>query len=101
MKTLRTVADLHAAGLLPAGAAPELERVPARYAVAITPDMADLIDRANPADPIARQFVPDPSEHRAVHLVGTGEDLDPLAGQLGQPHRAEHVGVGRRHQRGR
>ena len=27
--------------------------------VAITPAMAELIDRADPDDPIARQFVPD------------------------------------------
>jgi len=32
--------------------------VAARYAVAITPGIAALIDRADPADPIARQFVP-------------------------------------------
>ena len=34
----------------------------ARYAVAITPAIAALIDRADPADPIARQFVPDVAE---------------------------------------
>jgi len=42
--------------------APALDRVAARYAVAITPDMARLIDPADPADPIARQFVPDAGE---------------------------------------
>ena len=36
-----------------------LEQVAARYAVAITPAMADLIDPSDPHDPIARQFVPD------------------------------------------
>lgn len=39
-----------------------LENVAARYAVSITPEMAGLIDRGNPADPIARQFVPDAGE---------------------------------------
>ncbi|HEX9905866.1 MAG TPA: radical SAM protein, partial [Propylenella sp.] len=34
----------------------------ARYAVAITPAMAGLIDVDDPADPIARQFVPDAAE---------------------------------------
>ncbi len=34
----------------------------ARYAIAITPDMAALIDRNDPADPIARQFVPSADE---------------------------------------
>jgi lysine 2,3-aminomutase len=40
----------------------ELAEVAARYAVAITPAMADLIDRDDPRDPIARQFVPDARE---------------------------------------
>ena len=39
-----------------------LEQVAARYAVAITPAMADLIDPSDPRDPIARQFVPDARE---------------------------------------
>jgi lysine 2,3-aminomutase len=39
-----------------------LAAVAARYAVAITPDMAALIDPADPADPIARQFVPSVAE---------------------------------------
>jgi lysine 2,3-aminomutase len=39
-----------------------LKKVAARYAVAITPALADLIDTADPYDPIARQFVPDERE---------------------------------------
>jgi len=39
-----------------------LERVAARYAVAVTPAMAELIDHADPHDPIARQFIPDVAE---------------------------------------
>src|SRR5580658_1490009 len=39
-----------------------LEQVAARYAVAITPVLADLIDAADPHDPIARQFVHDARE---------------------------------------
>jgi lysine 2,3-aminomutase len=61
-QTLRTVANLRAAGLLPRGSDAELERVAARYAVALTPEITALIDRADPHDPIARQFVPDLSE---------------------------------------
>jgi lysine 2,3-aminomutase len=64
-KTLRSIAELQDAGLVPAGtpALPAaLEQVAARYAVAITPAMADLIDRDDPDDPIARQFIPDPAE---------------------------------------
>ena len=57
--TLRSIDALRDAGLI-AGAGPQtLEAVAARYAVAITPDMARLIDRSDPADPIARQLVPD------------------------------------------
>ncbi len=39
-----------------------LTDVAARYAVAITPAMADLIDPADPHDPIAKQFVPEGRE---------------------------------------
>jgi lysine 2,3-aminomutase len=61
-KTLRSIAQLQDAGLAPAGNTAALEQVAARYAVAITPAMADLIDRTDPDDPIARQFIPDPAE---------------------------------------
>jgi lysine 2,3-aminomutase len=50
------------AGLVRAARAAALEQVAARYAVAITPAMAALIDPDDPDDPIARQFVPDPAE---------------------------------------
>ncbi|HEX2554532.1 MAG TPA: lysine-2,3-aminomutase-like protein [Microvirga sp.] len=59
---LHTPADLVDAGLVPAERLPDLERIAARYAVAATPAMAALIDPADPADPIARQFVPDAAE---------------------------------------
>jgi lysine 2,3-aminomutase len=64
-KTLRNAADLIEAGLAPSGKRSELERVAARYAVSLTPDMADLIDPADPHDPIARQFIPDAAETAA------------------------------------
>ena len=57
-KTLRSISDLREARLIRAADAPNLNAVAARYAVAITPAMANLIDRDDPADPIARQFVP-------------------------------------------
>lgn len=47
------------ARLIGRGRLGELAAVAARYAVAITPAMADLIDPNDPLDPIARQFVPD------------------------------------------
>lgn len=61
-RTLRTPDALIKAGLAPPAARPALEAVAARYAVAITPAMAGLIDRADADDPIARQFVPQPAE---------------------------------------
>lgn len=59
---LRTPADLVAAGLSRPEDLLALERVAARYAVSLTPAMAELIDPGDPADPIARQFLPDPAE---------------------------------------
>ena len=61
-KTLRRLSELDAAGLTPANQRDALEKVAAQYAVAITPATAALIDRADPNDPIARQFVPDAAE---------------------------------------
>jgi lysine 2,3-aminomutase len=59
---MRTVDELCAQALVPRDKLGALADVAARYAVAITPAMADLIDRDDPHDPIARQFVPDARE---------------------------------------
>ena len=73
-RILRTAADLADAGLLEPDRVEGLAPVLARYAVALTPDMAELIDRADPDDPIARQFVP-----RAEEMVtAQGERADPI-----------------------
>ena len=61
-RAVRSAREAVAAGLAAPERLPALERVGERYAVAITPDMATLIDPADPADPIARQFVPDERE---------------------------------------
>jgi lysine 2,3-aminomutase len=61
-KTLRNVDQLWDHGLVPRETLGELAEVAARYAVAITPAMADLIDPADAHDPLARQFVPDGRE---------------------------------------
>jgi len=73
-KTLRGIADLADAGLAPASHSAALQGVAARYAVAITADMVRLIDRSDPADPIARQFVPDVRELQQL----PEERADPL-----------------------
>src|SRR5580692_4620339 len=80
-KTLRNIAQLQDAGVVPSGRVAALEQVAARYAVAITPAMAGLIDRDDPADPIARQFVPDAAELDAR----PPERLDPIGDDAFSP----------------
>jgi lysine 2,3-aminomutase len=62
MTTLRTPEQLCDAGLIPPDRRDELEAVATRYAVALPPALAELIDAGDPHDPIARQFVPDVAE---------------------------------------
>lgn len=62
LKTLRSGADLHAAGLIGATAQAGADRVGVRYSIALTPHIASLIDRNDPHDPIARQYLPDEAE---------------------------------------
>jgi len=61
-RTLRTAADLHDAGLIGADRLESLAKVGEVYSIALTPDLAALIDPSDPDDPIARQFIPDPRE---------------------------------------
>src|SRR6478609_10103249 len=63
-ETLRTPSELIAAGLVAPEQAVALQAVAKRYAVAIPPALAALIDSSEPHDPIARQFVPDAAELR-------------------------------------
>jgi lysine 2,3-aminomutase len=77
MTTFRTIAALEAAGLVDADRAAALEPVAARYAVAVTPAIAALIDKGDPNDPIARQFIPDPAElarHPSERTDPIGDD---------------------------
>jgi lysine 2,3-aminomutase len=70
MTTLRTPAQLCDHGLAPHERRAALDAVAARYAVALPPALADLIDPNDPHDPIARQFVPQAAEleHRPEEL---------------------------------
>ena len=61
-RTLTTTSDLADAGLISKERAAEIAAVGARYAVAVTPAMAELIDASDADDPIARQFMPDARE---------------------------------------
>jgi lysine 2,3-aminomutase len=59
-KTLRHPAELLGAGAIPRENLAEIEKVAARYAIAVTPAIASMIEA--PGDPIARQFIPDTAE---------------------------------------
>jgi len=79
--TLRQPAELAAHGFVPASDLPELEKVAARYAVALTPAVAALIDPNDPNDPIARQYIP-----RAEELfTHPGESADPIGDHAYSP----------------
>ena len=80
-KTLLSVDDLASAGLIAPAEVPALRTVAARYSIAVTPEIASLIDRDDPADPIARQFLPDPRE--IVTLPG--ELSDPIGDAAHSP----------------
>ena len=79
--TLRTTAALAEAGLIASDRAEALAAVAARYAVAITPAMAELLDPADPDDPIARQFVPDLRELETT----SAERADPVGDHAHSP----------------
>jgi lysine 2,3-aminomutase len=78
---IRTITQLVARGLAKPETRAELERVAARYAVTIPPALAALIDRADPADPIARQLVPDARELETA----PDEDADPIGDDAHSP----------------
>jgi lysine 2,3-aminomutase len=62
VRTIRTPDELLDAKLISPERLREAEAVAERYAIAISPAIADLIDRDDSNDPIARQFVPDGAE---------------------------------------
>jgi lysine 2,3-aminomutase len=64
-KTLRRPDELIAAGLVAPERRAEIEAVAERYALALTRDVVEIIDPADPRDPIARQFIPDGAELEA------------------------------------
>src|SRR6185436_2743552 len=79
--TIRLPSELVAAGLAPPEKLADLVRVAKRYAVAITPEIAALIDRDDPNDPIARQFVPNIAE-----LTTTPDErADPIGDYVHSP----------------
>ncbi|TAV91595.1 lysine-2,3-aminomutase-like protein [Rhizobium leguminosarum] len=81
VKPIKSVDDLLKAGLVAPADRVALEEVAARYAVALTPAISKLIDRADPDDPIARQFVPDAAEL----TIAAEERADPIGDHAHSP----------------
>jgi len=80
-KILRRADDLVAAGSIPRERSAGIEAVAARYALALTADVAELIDGADASDPIARQFIPDEAE-----LASHPEEIsDPIGDEVHSP----------------
>jgi lysine 2,3-aminomutase len=77
-KTLRAPSELVDARFVSRDQIVALEKIAARYAVAITPALADLIDPSDPHDPIARQFVPDARELK-FHPQESGDPIGDAA----------------------
>jgi lysine 2,3-aminomutase len=80
-RTLTTPEDLARAGLVAPERGAETAAVAARYAIALTPTVARLIDAADPADPIGRQYLPDPREL----IRDPAEEADPIGDDLKSP----------------
>jgi len=78
---LREPAELVARGFASAADLADLEKVAASYAVAVTPDIAALIDASDPDDPIARQFIPSREELTSQ----PGENADPIGDHAHSP----------------
>ena len=79
--TLKSARDLVNAGLAAPRDESDVARVGARYTIAVTPAMAELIVRNDANDPIARQFVPDVRE-LDIHPA---ELIDPIGDTIKNP----------------
>ena len=80
-RTFRSPDELAATGLIAAEEIQTLAPVAARYAIAITPAIADLIDPNDPNDPIAKQFVPSAAEGATQSY----ESADPIGDERHSP----------------
>ena len=79
--TLREPTELVAHGLVGVEDLADLKKVAARYAVAVTPEIAALIDPDDPLDPIARQYIPSAEEL----VVQANESADPIGDHAHSP----------------
>jgi lysine 2,3-aminomutase len=81
IRTLRTAGQIVEEGFALPEERAALEKVAARYAVALPPALAELIDQHDPNDPVARQFIPD-----AAELDSRSDELaDPIGDDAHSP----------------
>ncbi|MGV1753912.1 lysine-2,3-aminomutase-like protein [Agrobacterium sp. CG674] len=81
VRSLKSSADLLAAGLVDEVELERIRPVAERYAIAVTPDMAALIDKTDKLDPIGLQFLPSEKE-----LLSTPEErADPIGDEAHSP----------------
>lgn len=78
-KTLHTVDDLLREKLIDVQDAPALELLSKQYAIAISPEMVELIHTAG--DPIGRQYIPHPDER----ITRNEEMTDPIGDEALSP----------------
>jgi lysine 2,3-aminomutase len=77
----RSIEDLLQRGLVAPERRDTLRRVAEQFAVALTDEVAELIDHADPTDPIAAQFVPNEAELETA----PEERLDPIGDERWSP----------------
>jgi lysine 2,3-aminomutase len=80
-ESVKTAAGLMAEGVHGAATLADLQAVGERYAIAVTPEMLAIIDRADADDPIARQFIPDIRELETLPQ----ERADPIGDHAHSP----------------
>ena len=80
-KSLKSVEDLVAAGLLPAAAVAELAPVAERFAIGVSPRMAAAIAAGGRDGPVRRQFLPD----RRELVIDPAERHDPIGDDAHSP----------------
>ena len=79
--SLKSAEDLFDAGLIDGPTLERIRPVTERYAVAVTPAMADIIDRTDATDPIGLQFLPHEDELRQT----PEERADPISDEAHSP----------------